>query len=191
MLKVIIRKDCQIILYWVFVLFCFHFFFFFWKSDKCWIKLISENTRQTDPFIYILIGCFYNGRYYSQGQSFPAIDGCNTCFCSGNNNIGCTLVACCECLLCVFEKICVCVIWLQHMKTGTNRHYLLCSFFVYLSLILKLFISKLKRVIHAAKINSFIIIQVTVIMSYFSKHFVLEITWQFIRHFVLIWNDFF
>nr|XP_034320545.1 von Willebrand factor C and EGF domain-containing protein [Crassostrea gigas] len=39
-------------------------------------------------------GCFYNGRYYSEGQSFPAIDGCNTCFCSGNGQVGCTLIGC-------------------------------------------------------------------------------------------------
>jgi hypothetical protein len=26
--------------------------------------------------------CLYNGVYYTEGQSFPAIDGCNTCFCT-------------------------------------------------------------------------------------------------------------
>nr|XP_034320544.1 BPTI/Kunitz domain-containing protein-like [Crassostrea gigas] len=39
-------------------------------------------------------GCFYNGRYYFQGQSFPAGDGCNSCTCQGNNNVACTLIAC-------------------------------------------------------------------------------------------------
>ncbi|XP_061190546.1 WAP four-disulfide core domain protein 2-like [Saccostrea echinata] len=39
-------------------------------------------------------GCFYNGRYYSVGESFPATDGCNTCFCSDNGQVGCTLIGC-------------------------------------------------------------------------------------------------
>ncbi|XP_061190289.1 BPTI/Kunitz domain-containing protein-like, partial [Saccostrea echinata] len=47
-------------------------------------------------------GCFYNGRYYPLGESIPSTDGCNTCFCTGNGQVGCTLIGCPD--LCTLPK---------------------------------------------------------------------------------------
>lgn len=38
--------------------------------------------------------CSYDGTTYRAGDSFPATDGCNTCFCSDNGAVGCTKKAC-------------------------------------------------------------------------------------------------
>jgi hypothetical protein len=38
--------------------------------------------------------CTYQGKQYAPGQSFPAGDGCNNCFCSGDGSVGCTLMDC-------------------------------------------------------------------------------------------------
>lgn len=38
--------------------------------------------------------CTYYGVVYNPGESFPARDGCNTCSCTGNGEVICTLVAC-------------------------------------------------------------------------------------------------
>jgi hypothetical protein len=38
--------------------------------------------------------CLYFGATYSTGQSFTAIDGCNTCTCLSNGGVGCTRKAC-------------------------------------------------------------------------------------------------
>ena len=35
------------------------------------------------------VNCSYNGGQYIEGQSFPAIDGCNTCYCTASG-IACT-----------------------------------------------------------------------------------------------------
>jgi len=35
--------------------------------------------------------CIYNGKNYKSGESFPAADGYNTCFCR-NGEVGCTLI---------------------------------------------------------------------------------------------------
>lgn len=40
------------------------------------------------------IACAYNGERYEAGQSFPAEDGCNTCTCGEDGQIGCTEIAC-------------------------------------------------------------------------------------------------
>lgn len=48
----------------------------------------TNQTHKTDP-----LHCYYNGSSYRNGESFPGIDGCNTCTC--NNGIaGCTKKAC-------------------------------------------------------------------------------------------------
>ena len=39
-------------------------------------------------------GCFYDGQNYSEGDSFPSTDGCNSCFCGANGSVGCTKRAC-------------------------------------------------------------------------------------------------
>ncbi len=38
--------------------------------------------------------CHYDGQLYPPGASFPADDGCNTCFCSDDGFVGCTEMAC-------------------------------------------------------------------------------------------------
>lgn len=38
--------------------------------------------------------CEYNGRWYKQGEVFPAGDGCNDCFCMSDGNVGCTDADC-------------------------------------------------------------------------------------------------
>ena len=38
--------------------------------------------------------CFYDGKTYKVGDSFKSTDGCNSCFCSSDNLIGCTEMAC-------------------------------------------------------------------------------------------------
>ena len=39
-------------------------------------------------------GCDYQGGHYLIGQSFPAGDGCNSCFCEGNGQVCCSLLYC-------------------------------------------------------------------------------------------------
>lgn len=41
--------------------------------------------------------CKYGGDTYSPGDSFPSIDGCNTCNCSSTGTVGCTKKACVSC----------------------------------------------------------------------------------------------
>eukprot|EP00731_Ephydatia_muelleri_P026230 Em0018g330a len=41
--------------------------------------------------------CTVSGKKYYPGQSFPASDGCNTCFCSNNGLAACTKKACVAC----------------------------------------------------------------------------------------------
>ena len=38
--------------------------------------------------------CDYNGQTYSEGESFPSADGCNTCGCESGGEIACTMMAC-------------------------------------------------------------------------------------------------
>ncbi|AKT37495.1 hypothetical protein [Chondromyces crocatus] len=38
--------------------------------------------------------CTYEGTTYEVGDSFPAGDGCNTCSCTENGNVACTLMGC-------------------------------------------------------------------------------------------------
>lgn len=38
--------------------------------------------------------CNYGGNWYHAGESFPAGDGCNTCSCSSDGSVGCTLMSC-------------------------------------------------------------------------------------------------
>jgi hypothetical protein len=38
--------------------------------------------------------CMYNGKLYKTGESFPDADGCNTCSCSADGLVACTLKAC-------------------------------------------------------------------------------------------------
>ena len=45
-------------------------------------------------------GCTVDGRWYPAGKSFPAADGCNTCFCGENGLVGCTKIACVDTSTC-------------------------------------------------------------------------------------------
>lgn len=38
--------------------------------------------------------CFYDDKWYDAGDTFPATDGCNTCFCDENGGVGCTEMGC-------------------------------------------------------------------------------------------------
>lgn len=38
--------------------------------------------------------CSYGGQSYAAGDTFPSTDGCNSCFCSADGLVGCTLRAC-------------------------------------------------------------------------------------------------
>lgn len=38
--------------------------------------------------------CNYGGQTYAEGESFPATDGCNTCRCGADGNVGCTKIGC-------------------------------------------------------------------------------------------------
>lgn len=40
------------------------------------------------------VTCSYGGKTYTQGQSFPSIDGCNTCNCGSTGSVACTKMAC-------------------------------------------------------------------------------------------------
>jgi hypothetical protein len=39
-------------------------------------------------------GCSYDNSFYSVGESFPSLDGCNTCTCGTEGSVGCTKRAC-------------------------------------------------------------------------------------------------
>jgi hypothetical protein len=39
-------------------------------------------------------GCTYEGTVHPTGTTFPAIDGCNSCFCSADGLVNCTLAVC-------------------------------------------------------------------------------------------------
>ncbi|XP_056003342.1 BPTI/Kunitz domain-containing protein-like isoform X2 [Ostrea edulis] len=41
--------------------------------------------------------CFYNGRSYNPGESFPAVDGCNNCICFLDGSINCSGFPCDVC----------------------------------------------------------------------------------------------
>lgn len=47
-------------------------------------------------FLFLVTVCFYDNTWYVQGDTFPCIDGCNTCICLGNNNVGSTHIDCCK-----------------------------------------------------------------------------------------------
>ncbi len=38
--------------------------------------------------------CEYNNKTYEEGESFPSIDGCNTCECDKDTGVSCTEIAC-------------------------------------------------------------------------------------------------
>lgn len=41
-------------------------------------------------------GCKYEGQHYDVGESFPDADGCNTCSCTDDGEVACTLIACAD-----------------------------------------------------------------------------------------------
>jgi len=49
----------------------------------------SESGDQGDA-----VECEYDGQTYRPGDDFPDSDGCNTCTCGEDGNVGCTLVDC-------------------------------------------------------------------------------------------------
>ncbi|XP_062616885.1 uncharacterized protein LOC134278600 [Saccostrea cucullata] len=73
-------------------------------------------------------GCFYNGRYYAIGQSFPAGDGYNTCGCNESGQVFCTLIACSN--VCSLPRDfggCYAIVPRWWFNSLTNQ----CEFFIY------------------------------------------------------------
>ena len=48
-------------------------------------------------------GCDYNGKSYQVGEGFPSADGCNSCSCTNDGQVACTLVACPPVKSCTFK----------------------------------------------------------------------------------------
>lgn len=84
----------------------------------------------------------YYGTWYSQGDTFPCIDDCNTCICLGNNNVWSTLIDCCKSRSYVYiANLCDTLRKSRYVLNIWNLHsYILCVFFflliVYLFVIL-------------------------------------------------------
>ena len=51
-----------------------------------------KNNEETE--IQNVTTCEYNDKSYKSGESFQAIDGCNTCKCNDGNAIECTIKSC-------------------------------------------------------------------------------------------------
>ncbi|XP_029645425.1 von Willebrand factor C and EGF domain-containing protein-like [Octopus sinensis] len=47
--------------------------------------------------------CNYNGQIHQVNTSFPSYDGCNTCFCQGQDVVACTLVGCVSIEICHYN----------------------------------------------------------------------------------------
>ncbi len=58
-------------------------------GDGCSAICTTESATPTPPTV-----CPYGGKTYTIGASFPSTDGCNTCTCSANGAVACTLMAC-------------------------------------------------------------------------------------------------
>lgn len=57
-------------------------------------NLFPNNSNRNSSTVSAELKCLYEGKYYSPGQGFPASDGCNSCSCSPNGQVACTLMAC-------------------------------------------------------------------------------------------------
>ncbi|XP_076094631.1 kielin/chordin-like protein [Mytilus galloprovincialis] len=57
------------------------------SSTQPTTQTITAKTQSTRK-------CNYNGHIYNVGDSFKATDGCNTCRCTGEQEIGCTKIYC-------------------------------------------------------------------------------------------------
>ena len=60
-------------------------------AASCFIALalFAAACGGDDPVI-----CTFDGVEHAAGESFPSSDGCNTCTCSNDGEVGCTLMAC-------------------------------------------------------------------------------------------------
>ena len=71
-------------------------------GDDCSAICLKEKTiqpvssGQTPPSIVVPEDntCFYNGKKYATGESFQAMDGCNTCGCKHGGEVLCSMYAC-------------------------------------------------------------------------------------------------
>ena len=57
-----------------------------------WLTYSSKPDCQPVPVEPL--GCLYEGVEYSEGDSFPSSDGCNTCYCMEDGKVSCTEMAC-------------------------------------------------------------------------------------------------
>lgn len=73
-----------------------------YKNDNITISILCIHCWSINFFSFWYTVCFYDNTWYLQGQTFPCIDGCNTCICLGNNNVGSTFIDCCKLKSCVY-----------------------------------------------------------------------------------------
>lgn len=57
-------------------------------------SLKAQMGLPTFKFPWSKVSCEYNGQTYGPGEGFPSDDGCNSCSCSENGEVACTLMAC-------------------------------------------------------------------------------------------------
>jgi hypothetical protein len=62
-------------------------------ANPCGDTAVSDEPNLSPPPADCGL-CSYGGRTYFEGQSFPALDGCNTCTCGASGSVGCTKIGC-------------------------------------------------------------------------------------------------
>lgn len=72
------------------------------ESDAPDLSDSGDDPDATDP----VADCEVNGVIYEVGESFPAADGCNTCFCDEAGAIACTEMGCTDCYAATSESGC-------------------------------------------------------------------------------------
>ncbi|MDX1503031.1 MAG: hypothetical protein R3325_11785 [Thermoanaerobaculia bacterium] len=64
-----------------------------WAQERCEPGLLCVPREPTGDLPGTCAACEYDGQPYQVGDTFPAGDGCNTCFCA-ESFVGCTLMLC-------------------------------------------------------------------------------------------------
>ncbi len=65
-----------------------------WARERCQPGLLCVSKEPTGDLPGTCAACEFDGKPYQVGDSFPAGDGCNTCFCAADGTVGCTLMLC-------------------------------------------------------------------------------------------------
>lgn len=58
------------------------------------LSLKSQMGMNSFRLPWVSVTCTYQGQEFKPSESVPSIDGCNTCSCSDNGQVACTLMAC-------------------------------------------------------------------------------------------------